>query len=331
MSISVSIVIPVYNVSDFIADCIDSVIKQTYCGPMECILVNDCTPDNSIEVARQKLVEYNGPIEFRIVNQEKNLGVSEARNRGIREAKNDFLYFLDGDDMIVPECIESMVAKIELHPDCQCVYAGFASNDPTMGWMDFTRTKMKEYSNDRDWVRRAIINRYYFKTSPCNRLISRKLIIGNQLFFYPGIRYEDELWNFDLSRFLSSIAVLSKNTYLYVPHTQSFMHSISDVECWNRILNLCRLLMGRLSEPPYKELELCAIWAILNDRMLWTPIPAECKSKVQSIVYKMAKQAPALLSARLALYGFLLNFPRPAYRNNRFQKVFKQWFHFTFE
>lgn len=331
MSVSVSIVIPVYNVSAYIADCIDSVTKQTYQGQMECILINDCSPDDSIEVARRKLAEYDGPIEFRIVDQVKNLGVSEARNRGIREAKNDFLYFLDSDDVILPECIEWMAAKIDLHPDCQCVYAGFASEDSAMKWLDYTRTPMKEYSNDRDWIRRAIINRYYFKTMPSNRLISRKVVLENSLFFYPGIRYEDELWNFDLSKSLTSVSVLQKNTYIYMTHPQSFVHSITDVECWNRILSLCRLLMDRLSEPPYKDLELCAIWAIVNDRMLWTPIPNECRPEVQRVVYQLAQQASFLTSARLRLYGFLLNFPRPAYRNNRFQNVFKQWFHFYFE
>lgn len=331
MNISVSIVIPMYNVAPYVADCISSVAAQTYKGEIECILVNDCSPDQSVEVAEKAITAYQGPIAFRIVHQEKNSGVSEARNRGIREAKNDFLYFLDGDDMITPDCIELMVSKIEEHPDCQCVYASFASDDPTMRWMDFTQKPMKEYSNDPDWVRRAIINRYYFKTSPCNRLISRSLVVDNNLYFCPGIRYEDELWNFDLSRYLNSVAVLQKNTYLYVPHAQSFMHSISDVESWNRLLNLCRLLMGRLSEAPYKGLELCAIWNIINDRMLWTPIPTETKPAVREMIFGMARQAPLLLSLQLGFYGTLLFLPRPAYRNNRIQKVFKKWFHFAFE
>lgn len=331
MNISVSIVIPVYNVGSYVGNCFESVARQTYKGPMECIFVDDCSPDDSIEVIQRKKDEYLGPIYFKIVHLPKNSGVSEARNRGIREAKNDFLFFLDGDDMIVPDCIERMVSKIEQHPRCQCVYAGFSSDDDSLQWMDYSTRTLKEYSDDRDWVRRAIINRYYFTTSPCNRLISRNLLIENNLFFCPGIRYEDELWNYDLSKHVNAVATLPDNTYLYVPHSDSFIHSVSAVECWNRILNLCRLMLNRLSEAPYRDLELCGIWAILNDRMLWTPIPPECKSDIQRLIYKIAKLATPLLSARLRVYGLLLNFPRPAYRNNRFQKVFKRWFHFTFE
>ena len=73
----VSIVIPIYNVAPYIEECIDSVMNQTWKGNLECILVDDCGTDNSMQVAENKLHGYQGPVSFRIVRHDKNRGSSE--------------------------------------------------------------------------------------------------------------------------------------------------------------------------------------------------------------------------------------------------------------
>ena len=98
----VSIIIPVYNVSAYIERCVKSVMKQTYSGDIECILVNDATPDDSIDIAKRLIADYNGPIQFRILNHEHNKGFSATRNTGIDAATGDYLYFFDSDDEITP-------------------------------------------------------------------------------------------------------------------------------------------------------------------------------------------------------------------------------------
>ena len=70
----VSIIIPVYNVEPYIAECLRSVMRQTYDGPMECILVNDCGSDQSMEVASKLIADYNGSIEFRVLHHDTNKG-----------------------------------------------------------------------------------------------------------------------------------------------------------------------------------------------------------------------------------------------------------------
>ena len=97
----VSIIIPVYNVSLYIERCIKSVMSQTY-QDIECILVNDATPDDSIAIAERLIADYNGTIQFRILNHEHNKGQSTARNTGIDASTGDYLYFLDSDDEITP-------------------------------------------------------------------------------------------------------------------------------------------------------------------------------------------------------------------------------------
>ena len=94
----VSIVIPVYNVEPYIEECLQSVMRQSYRGEIECILIDDCGTDNSMGIAVQLIEEYNGPIDIKVMHHEHNQGLSAARNTGIDAACGDYIYFLDSDD-----------------------------------------------------------------------------------------------------------------------------------------------------------------------------------------------------------------------------------------
>lgn len=83
-----SIIIPVYNVEKYIKKCLDSVFSQTD-KDFEVIVVNDGTKDNSMDIVKK--------YDAKIINQ-KNQGLSAARNRGVKEAVGDYLIFLDSDD-----------------------------------------------------------------------------------------------------------------------------------------------------------------------------------------------------------------------------------------
>ena len=71
----ISIIIPIYNVEEYITECLQSVMRQTYKGHIECILVDDCGKDNSISVAEHLIADYKGQIEFRILHHERNRGL----------------------------------------------------------------------------------------------------------------------------------------------------------------------------------------------------------------------------------------------------------------
>lgn len=98
----ISIIIPVYNVAEYITECLQSVIRQTYQGEIECIIVEDCGTDNSIAVAERLIAEYRGSIEFRILHHERNRGLSAARNTGTDAATGDYIYYLDRITIIHP-------------------------------------------------------------------------------------------------------------------------------------------------------------------------------------------------------------------------------------
>ncbi len=89
----ITIVIPIYNVAPYISDCLHSVMNQTYQGEIECLLIDDCGLDNSMEVAENVLSNYHGKIKFRIYHHEYNRGLSAARNTGIEHATGEYIYF----------------------------------------------------------------------------------------------------------------------------------------------------------------------------------------------------------------------------------------------
>lgn len=105
----VSIIIPVYNVEDYIKTCLESVIEQTYRN-IEVIVIDDGTPDNSGIIA-DEYAEKDSRIS---VVHKSNSGVASARNEGIRRAKGEFILFIDPDDWITTDHVEFLL-KLQEH------------------------------------------------------------------------------------------------------------------------------------------------------------------------------------------------------------------------
>ena len=109
--VKVSILIPVYNVRTYILKCLNSVITQTYRGSIECILVDDCGNDDSCMLAESFIANFQGNVIFRIIHHKYNRGLAAARNTAVKAATGDFIFHLDSDDSIEPECIELLANK----------------------------------------------------------------------------------------------------------------------------------------------------------------------------------------------------------------------------
>ena len=111
---SISVVIPVYNLEHYIGTTIDSVLNQTVL-PDEVIIVDDGSTDNSISVI-EEYINKNPDNFIRLVRQ-KNSGPGAARNRGIEVAQSEWIAFLDGDDIWLPEKINMIRKAISQYPD----------------------------------------------------------------------------------------------------------------------------------------------------------------------------------------------------------------------
>ena len=107
----ISVVIPLYNKAHTIVNTLTTVMNQTY-QDFEVVITNDGSTDNGVEVINKHFHDSR----IRIVNQE-NAGVSAARNRGIDEAKGEWIAFLDADDEWLPTYLETIISSIARNPD----------------------------------------------------------------------------------------------------------------------------------------------------------------------------------------------------------------------
>lgn len=100
-----SVIIPVYGVEKYIRQCLESVINQTYKN-LEIIVVNDGTQDNSMKIVEEYLVDKR----IRVINKE-NEGVASARNKGMEEARGEYISFVDSDDWLELDVFEKLISK----------------------------------------------------------------------------------------------------------------------------------------------------------------------------------------------------------------------------
>ncbi|MDO4224464.1 MAG: glycosyltransferase family 2 protein, partial [Bergeyella zoohelcum] len=103
----VTISIPIFKCEEFLEKCLLSVLNQTYPN-LEVTLINDQTPDNSVAIAENFIAKHQLE-NWKIYHLEENSGLSVVRNKGIDTASGKYLFFLDSDDTITPDCIETLV------------------------------------------------------------------------------------------------------------------------------------------------------------------------------------------------------------------------------
>lgn len=107
--IKFSVIVPIYNVEEYIEECVSSVLRQTFSN-FELILVNDASPDSSLEIITRLSKRDDRII---VINKKENEGVALARSTGLSQAVGNFVLYLDGDDQLVPEALEILSKKIQ--------------------------------------------------------------------------------------------------------------------------------------------------------------------------------------------------------------------------
>ena len=209
MNPKVSIIITIYNVEKYVAECLNSVISQTYDhSKIECIIVDDCTPDSSMEIVNEIIREYDGDMAFITCRHEHNQGLSAARNTGISIATGEYLYFLDSDDYIYPNSLELLMEGVEKNKDIDMVVGNFFDER-------INKPQMNIHNNE---ILKSIDLLCFGKMenkSAWNNLIKRKLFSMHNLRFPVGRYYEDIVLNYQLFSHVKKVYVVSQCTYFY--------------------------------------------------------------------------------------------------------------------
>lgn len=226
---TVSIIIPLYNVEQYIEECLRSVTNQTFRGGLECIIVDDCGTDASMAITENFVQTYEGDISFRIIHHEHNRGFCAARNTGLHEATGDYVYFLDPDDWINPDCIELLAECAMKHTDVDLVQGG-VHNAPQRLTIN---PDVREYYTDRKEIAHLFLSDGLLPITAWNKLISSNFLKRNKkVRFKEGFLHEDLLFSYYLAQCVTSVAVLNAGTYHYREYRAGSITSRRESNYW---------------------------------------------------------------------------------------------------
>ena len=209
----ISIIIPVYKVEKYLRNCLDSVLAQTYQN-WEAILVDDGSPDNCPAIIEEYAARE---ARFRTVHRE-NGGQSAARNSGLRTVQGDFVTFLDSDDFIHPDCLQTLM-EIAQATDADIVQCSFVKGQATK----FPKVDFKPgvviYDNH------SIFTEFVAKVMPWCKLYKRYVVEGIE--FPEGIINEDDWTNWKHYYRAKTIAVTQQPLWYYTINPKSIMAQLS--------------------------------------------------------------------------------------------------------
>ena len=209
----VSIIIPVYNVAPYIEDCLRSVMRQTYRGSMECLIVDDGSTDDSTTIAERMIKAYEGPIQFQILHHEENRGLSAARNTGTLQATGEYLYYIDSDDEITEDCIEKLMAVALQDSSIEMVQGNACRHTRQEEAVVLVKDIVLLRPETNGEVRRSYYQCRQIYSNVWNKLLRRDFIIDNNLLCREGIIHEDVQWVFYLVKHLTKACFLQDITY----------------------------------------------------------------------------------------------------------------------
>lgn len=195
--IKVSVVIPAYNVEKYIGDCLNSVICQT----LECIEIV-CVDDGSTDWTSHILRDFSKTDErIKVIDLCKNQGQSIARNVGLSVARGEYIYFLDADDMISANCLETLYAiscqrKLDIcYFDCSVFFEDEELGMQYQSYQTIHKTICKEVQRGEELFGEFMRNNDW-SPSPPRQFFRKLFLLSNDLKFEPGIIHEDMLFSF---------------------------------------------------------------------------------------------------------------------------------------
>ncbi len=211
----VSIIVPTYNAAPYIASCIASLMAQDYSN-IEIIVVDDGSDDGTAEKA-----ENINDSRIRVLRL-PHVGVSRARNAGLEAANGEYIIFIDGDDMVEPHHLSTLVGGLSPKADCSMIQMQIDFIDGRPSELDPVCSAIyhnNTYVEKEDF---AILFDNYLLSSPCNKIYKTSIIKDNDIRFDEKISYaEDLVFNLQYFRHISCVRMIPAATYHYIKYPTS--------------------------------------------------------------------------------------------------------------
>lgn len=229
----ISILIPVYNVEQYIQRCIKSVLKQTY-KDLEIIVVDDHSPDNSIPLLIDAISDYpDREKQVKIIRHNKNLGLAQARNSAILAATGTYVFHLDSDDYLLEDSVIDYFVKLAKQTGADIIEGDFIKIYSKEN--NVKEIIQRKYSDKMKVLKNIIIKKDNFTV--WNKLIRKELYQRYRIYAQPGINYgEDYVTTPRLYYHASKIVHLPLFSYGYnLENTTSFFANRTN---WNNLFSM---------------------------------------------------------------------------------------------
>lgn len=213
-----SVIVPVYNVEQYLEKCLDSILECK--GDYEVICIDDGSTDNSPAICDT----YSSRYPDRVVTvHQKNKGLGGARNSGIEIARGEYLLFVDSDDFISPDTVSVLDAALEKH-DADIVIFAMQTVDENMNLIDSCREELIDgelfsFKEKKDSL--------FIMPNACNKLFKTKLFLES------GVRFPDRVWYEDIRTvpklmcFCEKIMYVDKVLYNYLRRSGSITNNVN--------------------------------------------------------------------------------------------------------
>ena len=209
----ISVIIPVYNVENYLEECLKSVQTQTYTN-IEVILVNDGSTDKSKLICERYCKEDR---RFQLLNQE-NQGLSAARNNGVASSTGEFIAFVDSDDIILPNYLETLIHYMTDEID-------IVESQFTLSKKEFLDERFKELTilfegNSEEAVK--IFPKHVLNVNAVTKLYRRSIV--EAVPYIDGVIFEDVYCGIGMLKYIRKIIKIDYKGYYYRQHQASIMH-----------------------------------------------------------------------------------------------------------
>ncbi len=304
----VSIIIPVYRVEEYLEECLDSILRQTYQN-LQILLIDDESPDRCPEICE----EYAGKDERIEVIHQKNRGAAGARNRGLEQMRGEYICFVDSDDRVKENYVERLVDQLEIK-DAQIAVCSFQNFYRAGLVEEFAGANPKSYRAEeylewflQDWSCGLIWNKIF-----------RREVLEN-VRFEEGHKIDDEFFTYKTVMNAKKVQVFDEILYEYRMRRSGVMHSSGEYQ-ESVLQDRLEYLTERyeLVTKNYPQLGSLYLQNLTDNLIrLWREsMPYEIHQKVIEVTEKYCKKilfGPIPLKAK---YGFLMR--------NRGKQVFSK-------
>ena len=209
----ISVIVPVYNVERYLEECLNSIQDQTYTD-IEVILVNDGSTDGS-----QAICEHYCQIDkrFRLMNQ-SNKGQSVARNNGVTASKGEFIAFVDSDDIILPNYLETLMQH--MGEDVDIVESKFTVNKNEFFAKNSKEIEILFEGNSEEAVK--VVPNHLLSVNPVTKLYRRAIV--EAVPYLEELIFEDIYSGIGMLKYIRNIVKIDYVGYYYRQHATSTMH-----------------------------------------------------------------------------------------------------------